>query len=226
MTISELTSLTPDVASKMSDAEIIKAGKSAQKFVNQRLNQLEKANIRTKVTSGGARKSSLKRINSRIKAEKAILQAKEMESNPLGTPGKIHKMMKESGLTKNPKTGKWSAKQTKDFLKRNQAQDFADDGWEVDEIFTTLDEFFEWARVNHPEWKSKQVKALYQLAVEEYHVDPIKFWSADYKFRKTYYDENKQKKESPSKEMSSDDLLSGDFTDVDDMFTWEEEMDI
>lgn len=230
MTIAELKSLTPSVAAEMSDAEIIKAGKAAQKFVNQRLNRLEKAGIRTAVTSGGASKSSLTKINTRAKAEKAILQAVETERNPLGTPGKIHKMMKESGLQKNPRTGKWTIKQTKQWLKDqtpkidipsgdNYNDDYNDE-WTEEEILAGDDEFFEWARANHPEWNSKQTKALYKIATEEYHVDPIKFWSADYSFRKKYYDAYKEYEQDDyedSTKMSSDDLLKNDyFSDVED----------
>lgn len=91
-------------------------GKQAAQFVNRRLKNLEKAGVLSRATSGGVKRIDVRNIKSKAQAVRAISKARQLLSNPLSTPGQVHKMLRESQRKYGTEEGqrvKWIAVEEK-----------------------------------------------------------------------------------------------------------------
>lgn len=96
--------------------ELRQFGKQAAQFVNRRLNSLEKAGVLSRATSGGVKRIDVRNIKSKAQAVRAISKARQLLSNPLSTPGQVHKLMRESQRDYGTEDGqrmKWIAVEEK-----------------------------------------------------------------------------------------------------------------
>ena len=71
-------------------------GKQVGRFVNRRLGALKKAGLSSAATTGGVKRIDISRIKSKASAVRAIGKARSLLANPLSTPGKVKKLMKEA----------------------------------------------------------------------------------------------------------------------------------
>lgn len=81
---------------KTYDNDLTAFGKQAARFVNRRLGALEKAGISSAATTGGVKRIKISRIKSKASAVRAISKARSLLANPLSTPGKVNKLMREA----------------------------------------------------------------------------------------------------------------------------------
>ena len=96
--------------------ELRQFGKQAAQFVNRRLNSLEKAGVLSRATSGGVKKIDVRNIKNKAQAVRAISKARQLLSNPLSTPGEVHKMLRKSQREYGTEEGqrmKWIAVEEK-----------------------------------------------------------------------------------------------------------------
>lgn len=170
---SVLWGATPASLKAMTDNDLIALGKKAQGFMNYRLEALEKAGYASAQTTSGLKPKSVKEINTRHAAYFAVKHAKVLLNNPLSTPSKINKLMRESGVVKkgkkltkiiiDPETGK-----PKVVTRGTPGKTWTRAAFRGFELFK------KWCRQYHPEWSSEQVfRNFLKVPASE---SPIDYW--------------------------------------------------
>lgn len=96
---SQIYKATGEWVKTASTKELVALGKKAVKFTNDRLRKLEKAGLKSELTTSGVRHKSAKSVTDRRSAIRAIQGARSMAYNPISTPGGYKKAMKEAKKT-------------------------------------------------------------------------------------------------------------------------------
>lgn len=166
--------LTPAKIRSMSTKDLMNLGRQAQKYVNKTIQNLKKADLATRATTGGLNEShkQIKRkadTQARRQAVSAIKRAKKMAMNPLRTPSRIKKLTEEAVAKYGKDNFKWVlGKDGKPelVLKSSNKQVWSS------KTFKKFDEFKKYMK-KHYDYDSEQSwEAFIEIPADE---DPIKY---------------------------------------------------
>lgn len=168
---STIRSLTPEKIKTMSTEDLIKEAKKAQRFVNDRLRRLEEQGLKMPATTMGARSKSLKDIKTRKSAIMSVQEARNVLFNPLSTPGKYKKAIKEAEKKYNTKAKNLKASLSKTgqpeiIPKKQDGQNF------TKRVVKAFGDYWKWVEKNGVD--SEEAVEMYTEAIDAGE-DPIDY---------------------------------------------------